>query len=134
MYTHGISIIVTRLASCLLVPDVNKQTGKLSKQLRKKEENRYLDSSDAGVLGNVLVLMETLLGDLALAKGDAQLDKLEHDGLQRDEGNTARSLGDDDIVKSLESSGVLTDGDELYITRKGKSTVMMTVRGCLLFP
>jgi hypothetical protein len=64
--------------------------------------------------------METLLGDLALAKGDAQLNKLEHDGLQRYKGNTARSLGDDDIVKSLEGSGVLTDGDELYITGKRK--------------
>ena len=132
MYTHGISIKVRVLPRVFwYLTSTNKKARRANKKERKK---MYLDSSDAGVLGNVLVLMETLLGDLALAKGDAQLDKLEHDGLQRDEGNTARSLGDDDIVKSLEGSGVLTDGDELYETRKGRRMVTMTVRNCLLFP
>lgn len=58
--------------------------------------------------------METLLGDLALAERDAQLDKLEHDRLQRGQGDTTRSLGDDHIVKSLQGTSVLADGDKLY--------------------
>lgn len=74
----------------------------------------YLDSSDAGVLGDVLVLVETLLGDLALAERDAQLDKLEHDGLEGAQGNTAGALGDDNIMEGLKGSTMLSDGDELY--------------------
>jgi len=80
----------------------------------KRQDCSYLDSGNVGVLGDVLVLVKALLGDLALAERDAQLDKLEHDRLEGGEGDITRPLGDDHIVKSLQGTSVLADGDELY--------------------
>lgn len=78
----------------------------------KKKKFSYLNRSDVGVLGDVLVLVETILGGLALAKIDTELDEEEHHRLQRGDGAAARPLGGDMFVKDVEGGGGLTHGDE----------------------
>lgn len=73
----------------------------------------YLDSSDVGVLADVLVLIQGILGELSLLLLDRQLDQKEHDGLQGRDGDIARPLGVDVVVKESQGRRGLVDPDEL---------------------
>jgi hypothetical protein len=74
--------------------------------------NTNLDSADIGVLSNVLVLVKTVLGSLALAKVDGQLNKQEHHRLEGGDGAATGALGGDMFVEDSQGGGRLTDGDE----------------------
>jgi hypothetical protein len=71
-----------------------------------------LDGADIGVLGNVLVLVKTILGGLALAKINGQFDEQEHHRLQGGDGAAAGTLGGDMFVEDSQGGGGLTDGDK----------------------
>jgi hypothetical protein len=71
-----------------------------------------LDGADVGVLGNVLVLVETILGGLTLAKVNGQFNEQEHHRLERGDGAAAGTLGGDMFVKDSQGGGGLTDGDK----------------------
>lgn len=72
-----------------------------------------LDGLRVGVLRDVLVLQETVLGGPAAAKLDAKLDEAHHDGLQGGEGRRLELAGGDDLAEGGERSGRLSDIDEL---------------------
>jgi hypothetical protein len=74
--------------------------------------NTNFDSADIGVLGNVLVLVKTILGGLALAKVDGQLNKEEHHRLEGGDGAASGSLGGDMFVEDGQGGGSLTDGNQ----------------------
>ena len=74
--------------------------------------NTNLDSADIGVLGDVLVLVKTILGGLALAKVDGQLNEQEHHRLERGDGAATGALGGDMFVEDSQGGGSLTDGNE----------------------
>lgn len=71
-----------------------------------------LDSANVGVLGDVLVLVEAILGGLALAKVDGQFNEQEHHRLQRGDGAVAGPLRGDMFVEDGQGSGGLLDGDK----------------------
>lgn len=71
-----------------------------------------LDSANVGVLGDVLVLVETILGGLALAKVDGQFNEQEHHRLQRGDGAVAGPLRGDMFVEDGQGSGGLLDGNK----------------------
>jgi hypothetical protein len=73
----------------------------------------YLDGADIGVLRRVFVLVQAVLGELALAQVDAQLDEEDHDGLERGDGAVAGALRGDMFVEQREGSLLLLDADEL---------------------
>ena len=73
----------------------------------------YLDSRDVGVLADVLVLVQGILGELSLLLLDGQLDQEEHDRLQRRNGDIARPLGVDVVVKQGQGRRGLLDPDQL---------------------
>ena len=73
----------------------------------------YLDSSDVGVLANVLVLIQSILGQLPFLLLDRQLDQEEHNGLQRRDGNIARPLRVDVVVEENQGRRGLVDPDQL---------------------
>jgi hypothetical protein len=72
----------------------------------------YLDRADVGVLGGVLVLVQAILCELALAEVDAELDEEDHDGLQRDDRAVAGALRGDMLVEELQGGLLLLDSDE----------------------
>lgn len=72
----------------------------------------YLDGCHIGVLGNVLVLVETILGGLSFAKINAEFDKQQHHRLQRGDGAAARPLGGNMFVEDVEGSRGLAHGDK----------------------
>jgi hypothetical protein len=76
----------------------------------------HLNSLNAGVLGDVLVLVQAILGGLSLSQAHAKLDKEDHDRLERGDGRVAGPLGGDMVMKKLESTKVLVDGDEFLST------------------
>jgi hypothetical protein len=76
----------------------------------------YLDGANVCVLSGVLVLVETVLGQFALAEVDTELDKEDHDGLERGDGAVAGALRGDMFVEQLESSLLLVDSDEFLGT------------------
>lgn len=76
----------------------------------------YLDGADVCVLRSVLVLVEAVLGELALSQIDAELDKEDHDGLERGDGAVAGALGGDMLVEELQGGLLLLDSDELLGT------------------
>jgi hypothetical protein len=76
-------------------------------------EQVYLDSGDIGVLRGVLVVVETVLGSLALSQLNTELDKQKDDGLERGDGAVAGALGGDMLVEDGQSRLLLVDCDEL---------------------
>lgn len=72
----------------------------------------HLDRLNTGVLGDVLVLVETILRGLSLAQANTKLDEKDHDRLQGGDRRVARALGGDMVVEKLEGAEVLVDGDE----------------------
>ena len=76
-------------------------------------EQVYLDSGDICVLRGVLVVVETVLGSLALSQLNTELDKQENDGLERGDGAVASALGSDMLVENGQSRLLLVDCDEL---------------------
>ena len=90
------------------------RSGKNEKEKRKQKERKgaHLDGLHAGVLGNVLILIQAILGRLPFPQADAELDKEDHDGLKRGNGRVAGALGGDMVVQKLESTEVFLDGHE----------------------
>lgn len=59
----------------------------------------YLDSAHVCVLSSVLVLIQPILREFALPQVDAELNKEEHDGLQRRDGAVAGAFRRDMFVQ-----------------------------------
>jgi hypothetical protein len=72
----------------------------------------YLNGSHIGVLGRVLVLVQAVLCEFALAEVDAELDEQYHHRLERDDGAVAGPLRSDMLVQQLEGRLLLIDSDE----------------------
>jgi hypothetical protein len=72
----------------------------------------YLDGPHVGVLGDVLVLIKTVLGSLSLAQINREFDKKDHHGLQRRDRTATSPLGGDMFVKHSKSGWRLADCDE----------------------
>lgn len=70
------------------------------------------DRADVGVLGNVLVLHETLLGSATLAHVDAKLDEADHDRFERRKRRGPEALGGEHLRERLERGVRLPNGDE----------------------
>jgi hypothetical protein len=76
----------------------------------------HLNSLNIGVLGDVLVLVQSILGGLSLSQAHTKLDEKDHNRLQRSDGGVASTLGDNMVVEKLESTEVLVDGDKFLST------------------
>lgn len=72
-----------------------------------------LDSGNVGILRDVLVLVERILGDLAFLLLDRELDQKDHDWFKRRDGDISRSLRCDVLVKQGQGRRGLVDPDEL---------------------
>ena len=72
----------------------------------------YLDGSHVGVLGDVLVLVQAILGSLSFTEFDAEFDKQQHHGLERGDRAAARPLGGDMFVQDIQGSRGLAHGDK----------------------
>lgn len=72
----------------------------------------YLDGADVGVLRNVLVLIESILGELSLLLFNRLLNKELHHWLQRLDGDISRALGGDVLMEDGEGGRSLVDADE----------------------
>lgn len=72
----------------------------------------YLDGSHIGVLSDIFVLVETILGSLSFAKIDTQFNEKEHDRFERGDGTAARPLRGDMFVEDIEGGGSLAHGDK----------------------
>jgi len=81
----------------------------------------YLDSSNVGVLSNVLVLVETIFGSLSFTEIDAEFNEQQHHRLERGNGAAARPLGGDMFVEDVEGSRGLAHGDEFLSPLYNKS-------------
>ena len=64
-------------------------------------------------MGDVLVLVESILGKLALLLLDGELDEEEHHRLQRDDGNISGALAGDVLVQQGQGRGGLANANEL---------------------
>lgn len=73
----------------------------------------YFDGSNICVLGGVLILIKSILGQFTLLEVDAKLDELEHHRLQGGDGTVSGSLGRDMFVQNGKGSVRLLDSDEL---------------------
>ena len=71
-----------------------------------------LDGADIGVLGDVLVLVQAILGRLSLAQVDTQLDKEEHHRLEGRNRAAASPLRGNMFVENGQGGGRLADGDK----------------------
>ena len=72
-----------------------------------------LDGSNVGILGNILILIEGVLGQLSLLLLDGKFDQKEHDGLKRRDGDISRALAGDVLVKQSQGCRGLVDPDQL---------------------
>jgi hypothetical protein len=72
----------------------------------------YLNGSHIGVLRRVLVLVQAILCELALAEIDTEFDEEDHDRLEGGNGAVAGALRGDMFVEELEGSLLLLDSDE----------------------
>ena len=72
-----------------------------------------LDGLGVGVLRDVLVLHETLLGGPATSKLDAELDETDHDRLEGGQRGLLEPPGGEDLIEGGESGLRLADIDEL---------------------
>jgi hypothetical protein len=68
---------------------------------------------DIGVLGDVLVLVEGVLGEFPLLLLDGQLDEQDHNRLERGDGDIAGPLRRDVLVQQGQGRRGLVDPDEL---------------------
>lgn len=73
----------------------------------------HLNGSDVGVLGNILVLVQSILGQLSLLLLNRKLNQEEHNRLERHDGDISRALAGDVLVEEGEGGGCLVDADEL---------------------
>lgn len=73
----------------------------------------HLDGRDIGVLGQILVLVQGVLGQLSLLLLDGQLNKQEHDRLQRGDGSAPRALVGDVLMEQGQGRLGLVDPDQL---------------------
>lgn len=73
----------------------------------------YFNGGDVGVLRNILVLVESILGQFALLLFDGKLDEEEHHGLKRSNGNISGSLAGDVFVEQSQGGRHLADANEL---------------------
>jgi hypothetical protein len=64
----------------------------------------YLDCADVGVLADILVLVQGILGQFALLLYDRLFNQQEHHRLQRGDGDISGSLRNDMLVKKGEGS------------------------------
>lgn len=64
-------------------------------------------------MGDVLVLVESILGKLALLLLDRELDEEEHHRLQRDDGNISGALAGDVLMQQGQGRGGLANANEL---------------------
>jgi hypothetical protein len=71
-----------------------------------------LDGSNICVLGNILVLIKSILGKLALLLLDGKLNEEEHHGLQRHDGDISGALVGDVLMQQGQGRGGLADADE----------------------
>lgn len=71
-----------------------------------------LDGADVGVLGDVLVLIEAILGGLALAEVNRQFNEQKHHRLKGGDGTAAGPLRGDMLMKDSQGGGGLIDGDK----------------------
>ena len=69
-----------------------------------------------GVLRDVLVLVERILGELSLLLLDGELDQQDHHRLERGDGNIAGPLRCDVLMQQGQGRGSLVDPDELMST------------------
>lgn len=72
----------------------------------------YFDCANVCVLCCVLVLVETVLCELAFPQVDAEFNKEEHDRLQGGDGVVSRPLGDDMFVEEGQGRLLLVDADK----------------------
>jgi len=72
----------------------------------------YLNRLNAGILGDVLVLVETILGSLALPQAYAKLDEKDHDRLQGGDRGVTGPLRGDMVVEELERTEILVYGHQ----------------------
>jgi len=72
----------------------------------------HLDGAHVCVLGRVLVLVQAILCELALAQIHTEFDKENHDRLERGDGAVTGPLRGDMFVEQLEGSLLLLDSDE----------------------
>jgi hypothetical protein len=72
----------------------------------------YLDSSHIGILSGVLVLIQSILGELSFPEVDAKFNEEEHHRLERCNRAVARSLGTDMFVEERQRGLRLTNADK----------------------
>lgn len=86
-------------------------------QWERGQSNRvvqvYLDSGDVCILRSVLVVVETVLGGLALSQLNTKFNEQEDDRLKRSNSAVAGALGSDMLVEDGQSRLLLVDCDEL---------------------
>lgn len=75
--------------------------------------NSYLDSADIRVLGDILVLIQGILGQLSLLLLDGEFNKEYHNGFERHDRDAAGALRGDMFVKQGQGRRGLVDPDEL---------------------
>jgi hypothetical protein len=72
----------------------------------------YLDGSNVGVLGDVLVLVQAILGSLAFAEFDGELDKQKHNRFEGSDRAAARPFRGDMFVEDVKGGRSLAHGDK----------------------
>lgn len=79
----------------------------------------YLDGSHIGILGDVFILIKTILGGFSLAQIDTEFNKEDHHRFQRRDRAASCSFRGDMFVKNCERGRSLAHSDEfpspLYI-------------------
>lgn len=73
----------------------------------------YLNGRNVGVLGQVLVLIQGILGQLSLLLLDGELNQQEHNRLQRSDGGASGALVGDVFMEQGQGRRGLVDPDEL---------------------
>jgi hypothetical protein len=101
------------LDGTLELVDLGERLGELVAGELEELLDGDLDGRDRGVLGNVLIEDETVLGGAALAEVDGELEELDHDRLEDREGGGAEALGGEDLGDGREGGHGLPDGEQL---------------------
>jgi hypothetical protein len=86
----------------------------------------YLNRLNASILCDVLVLVETILGSLALPQAYAKLDEKDHDRLQGGDRGVAGPLRGNMVVKELERTEILVYSHQFLCALR---VLLATVRG-----
>jgi hypothetical protein len=101
------------LGGALELLDLGECLRQLVARLLEELLDDYLDTSDRGILSDVLVHVESLLGRAALAKVDTESEELDEDGLEGVERGRPEALRGEDLGDGREGSQGLVDGEEL---------------------